>query len=364
MKPLVCPITSRPILGHFQCNPNPGSFYDRSISRLSAFVLFVCSTPGFASVTVVNPHNGDKLVSPFWLSATASPCSSQPVTAMGYSFDNSSNTTIVTSTIVNASVSTTIGTHTLHVKSWGNLGASCVTDIDITVVAPPTASVPSYAIVVNNIQDLKTWHVVNDTGTGSGTSTGTMSIVSSPSLSGVAREFVTSYSNSGGERYDVSFGTDPSAKNFLYDTWVYLTRPSSDIANLEFDMNQVIWNGDTVIYGFQCDGYTNTWDYTANEGSPANFSDQWLHSRAYCNPREWTTNTWHHVQITYSRDSNGNVTYKSVWLDGVEEDIDATVPSAFALGWGSVLLTNFQVDGLGGYGSATVYLDELTVYRW
>lgn len=42
----------------------------------------------------------------------------------------------------------------------------------------------------------------------------------------------------------------------------------------------------------------------------------------------------------------------------------ATVPGEFSLGWGSVLSTNFQVDGLGGYGSVTACLDKLTVYRW
>jgi hypothetical protein len=30
----------------------------------------------------------------------------------------------------------------------------------------------------------------------------------------------------------------------------------------------------------------------------------------------------------------GNVTYQSVWLDGVEKEINQTVPSAFALNWG------------------------------
>ena len=65
-----------------------------------------------------------------------------------------------------------------------------------------------------------------------------------------------------------------------------------------------------------------------------------------------------------SRDSAGNVTYKNVSLDGLLQQINETVPSAFALGWAQVLLTNFQIDGLGGYGSATVYLDQLTVTRW
>jgi hypothetical protein len=92
--------------------------------------------------------------------------------------------------------------------------------------------------------------------------------------------------------------------------------------------------------------------------------DRWAHSKAYCNPRGWSKNTWHHVQISYSRDQWGTVTYHSVWLDGLEEPINAKAYSAFALGWAPTLLTNFQVDGLGSGGSPTVYLDNLTVYRW
>lgn len=65
-----------------------------------------------------------------------------------------------------------------------------------------------------------------------------------------------------------------------------------------------------------------------------------------------------------ARDSEGNVTYKSIWLDGVQQDLNASVHSSFSLGWGSVLLTNFQVDGLGGYGTVSAYLDNLTIYRW
>jgi len=130
------------------------------------------------------------------------------------------------------------------------------------------------------------------------------------------------------------------------------------------DMNQVIWNGQTIIYGFQCDGYTNTWDFTKNAGSPKYPVDQWVHSSVPCNPRNWSTGVWHHIQIAYSRDSYGNVTYKYVTFDGAQKWINETVPSAFALGWGSTLLTNFQIDGLGGYGSATVYVDNLTVSRW
>jgi hypothetical protein len=54
-----------------------------------------------------------------------------------------------------------------------------------------------------------------------------------------------------------------------------------------------------------------------------------------------------------------------VWLDGVESPINVKVNSDFALGWGAgLLVTNFQVDGVGASGSSTLHLDDLTIYRW
>jgi hypothetical protein len=58
------------------------------------------------------------------------------------------------------------------------------------------------------------------------------------------------------------------------------------------------------------------------------------------------------------------VTYSSVVLDGVEQQINATVNSAFALGWAPTLLTNFQIDGSVVQGSSAVYIDQLTISRW
>jgi hypothetical protein len=187
-------------------------------------------------------------------------------------------------------------------------------------------------------------------------------------LSGQSREFLTNFNNYGGERYYTSFGQDETSENFLYDTWVYVSSATTKggLANLEFDMNQVTANGQTVIYGFQCDGWNGVWDYTENSGSsPTNFIDHWVQSTQACNPANWSTNTWHHLQVTYSRNTSGSVTYQSVWFDGVEQDINKTVPSSFALGWSSTLLTNFQADGkTASSGIIEAYLDELTISRW
>jgi hypothetical protein len=342
-----------------------------TVKNLTSLFLLLATLaiPAAAAVTVAAPANGAVVASPFNLSANASTCSSQTIAAMGYSLDNSSDTTIVDSSSVDAEVQAAVGSHTVHVKAWGNKGSVCVTDVvvsvqPVTTVLTSAPVIPSAAVSVSDIQTLESWHAIVDN-SGSGSATGSTSLDNSPSMSGTARVFNTAYSNYGDERYSASFGDDTISTNFLYDAWIYITSPSSGIANVEMDMNQVMANGQTVIFGFQCDGWSGTWDYTANSGSPQDPKDAWLHSTSSCNPREWKANSWHHIVVSYSRDSAGNVTYKSVWFDGAESVINATAPSAFALGWAPTLLTNFQVDGATATsGSSTVYLDELTVYRW
>ncbi len=341
-----------------------GSAGASCVSDVAIDVVSSTTSTTTSTVTISSPSNGASVNSPFALTSSAATCSSQAVTSMGYSLDNGS-TTIVSGTSINTQAYAASGQHTLHVNAWNGAGTVCTSSeaIDVLSASSPTTSiVPSNAIAVSSIQALGNWSMQSDPGT-NGSANGTMLMVSAPSLSGNARQFNTSFTNSGGERYHITFGDDTGAANFFYDGWVYLTSSASNVANIEMDMNQVMSNGQTAIYGFQCDGYSGTWDYTENAGTPTEPSDSWMHSSQACNPRTWTQNTWHHIQVSYSRDSVGNVSYHSVWFDGVEYQIDATVPSAFALGWAPILLTNFQIDGLGS-GSDTVYLDNLTISRW
>jgi hypothetical protein len=343
-----------------------------NISRTLSVACSLVATmaiPAFAGVTVNSPSNNATVSTPFNLSASASTCSSQNVDTMGYSFDSSSNTTVVDSQSIDASIASATGTHTLHVKAWGNKGASCVTDVVIDVQSGATTStgdsvIPSDAVNVSSIQALSGWAAAHDTG-GPGSSSGSSSIVSSPSLYGSTRRFLTQFSSAGDERYSVSFSDDVNSENYFYDTWVYLTSSASKIANLEFDVNPVMANGQTVLIGVQCDGYSGNWAYTVNKGSASSPKPGWVgKSGTTCNPRNWSQNTWHHVQAYYSRDSSGNITYHSVWLDGAQSNLNVTVFGAASLGWGPVINTQFQVDGLGSSGSPTVYLDSLTISRW
>ena len=323
-------------------------------------LLAASAAPAFAGITIASPVNSETVSSPFTLSADASKCSSQSVTSMGYSLDGSANPITVEGNSLDVSVAAPAGPHTLRVVASGAKGATCVSNVAIIVLAIP--NIPLDAISVSSLQTLGNWQAADDAGA-TGTAHGTMSLVTSPSYGGEALEFVTRFTNGGGERYFAVFGDDTTVSNFVWDGWVYLTK-STGIANIEMDMNQVMDNGQTVIYGVQCDGYSRTWDYATNAGTPENPVDEWIHSAAPCNVANWAIRKWHHVQIAYARDASGNVTYQSVWLDGVQSNLNATVPSSFALGGAPVLLTNFQVDGLGSSGSSTVYLDDLTVYRW
>jgi hypothetical protein len=318
-------------------------------------------------ISVSSPGNGATVSSPFKVAATAGSCSGQPVSAMAYSFDSGANAGKISGTSLDTSASASSGAHTLHVKSWGDKGAGCDVNVAVTVSGSSSGSgpnIPSNAVRVSSIQTLGSWKEVFDGGT-SGHASGGMLLVGSPAISGNSRRFVTGYTSGGGERYYVSFGDNTGAQNFVYDAWVYLTSSAGNVANLELDLNQVMPNGQTVIYGFQCDGYNGVWDFTKNAGSSASsYKDTWGHSSAPCNVRNWGRDAWHHIQISYSRNTSGWVTYHTVWLDGKAEGINKTVYSAFALGWAPSNVTNFQVDGLGSSGSNTLYLDKLTVYRW
>ena len=345
-------------------------------------LLALCSVSAWAQVNVSYPVNGAVVPSQFSLYATANSCSGQPVAAMGYSLDSfSDNTYVFNSWIYQSPVNapSPAGAHVLHVKAWGNWGAVCDTDVYLTVsgsgsaaaasspVVPSGGSgpwVPSNAAVVSSIQTLGDWVSFHDSGT-YGSSAGAMGLTGSPSLSGNALQLYTTYTYYGGQRYYASFGDDTNARNFAYDGWIYLTDSSASIANIEMDMDQVMPNGLTVIFGVQCDGWTNTWDFSENAGTPTAPYDYWVTSGAPCNVRTWAQNTWHHVQFSYMRDEYGNVTYGSVWLDGNQQQINFTVPSAYALGWAPTLLTNFQVDSVvPGWSSSSVFLDNLTISRW
>jgi hypothetical protein len=344
-----------------------------SLTRLG-LILALAAVPALAQISINSPANDEHVNSPFKLDASASVCSSLSVTAIGYSMDNSSQTTHWNDQSISTSVDASGGWHTIHVKAWNGKGEVCVSEISVDVVTGGTGSsgsgggglsvVPSNATRVSAIQTLSGWEKVHDGGT-PGSSSGTMSIASSPSVGGASRLFANELQGYGGERYWTHFSDDNTAENFLYDGWVYIHNSASGFKNLEFDLVQTMANGQTAMMAFQCDGWNHTWDYGINAGSASASKASWRHASAYCNPQAWAVNQWHHVQIYMSRNTSGDITYHAVWLDGNKQGIGTTAFGAFDLGWAPAIITQFQVDGSSsGTSYANVYLDDLTVYRW
>ena len=157
--------------------------------------------------------------------------------------------------------------------------------------------VPSDAVKVGAIQAMANWITIHDGGT-SGSSSGTTSLVNSPSLTGTARFFANQINDFGGQRYSVQFDDNATSENFFYDAWVYIAGSAAGFSNLEFDLDQTMSSGETVLMGFQCDSWIQRWDYAVNGGSPTSPNDTWLHSYAPCNVQSWGANQWHHVQIS------------------------------------------------------------------
>lgn len=324
------------------------------------FNITVLAAP-VSDITVVKPGNGATLTSPFTLTASTRTCASKPAVSMGYSIDSA--TAVIEPTSFTASVSALLGAHVLHVKCWGQ-GVGDQKLLNINVVQPPKGpQIPSYAIIQQQIDLLPNWRIKHDPAT-PGTASGSMTVVSDPTLTGQSVKYYTAFTNAGGILYSNTYGNDTDSTNFVYDVHVWLAA-GSVLSNLELDNNQVTRNGHTIIYGFQCSGYSGFWEYTENAGTVDQTSAHWLKSTAPCNPANWTRNTWHHIQISLSRDDLGNVTYHSVWFDGQEQPINKTVMSDFSLGWAlGALVSNFQVDGLGTSGSSTIYVDNLKISRW
>jgi Bacterial Ig-like domain (group 2) len=315
-------------------------------------------------ITVISPVNGPTVILPAWVRAHNAGCDGLEPISFGYTIDNNSALVLgVTGYDINTTDQTMrAGTHTIHFKSWNVKGMCPVVDATFTGAEAAEHTIPTNAIATRNLVGASNWEWNHDPGTPGESRGSSLYPVTSQALDGAARELYFTYSNNGGEIYHLSFARDTTATHFVYDTYIYLVNPSQ-IQNIEMDMNQVMSDGRTVIFGTQCATGSGTFEFT----KIVNGGTHWYPSNIPCHPKAWTANTWHHVQIASHRDSDGVVTYDWVNLNGTYTDFkNASGSSAENLGWPSGdLLLNFQLDGAGaGDEPITAYVDKLTIYRW
>lgn len=221
------------------------------------------------------------------------------------------------------------------------------------------SSVPWNATASADLDTASNWAWEHDHGT-PGWSSGSTVFPANLSYS-ETRELYMTYSDFGGERWHLSWGRDGSATHFALDTYVYVTDPGQ-LANLELDINQVLSNGETILFATQCSSYSHSWEWTyQSSGHP-----HWHSSNIYCNPKAWAANTWHHIQIGMHR-SGSTVVHDWVNFDGGHSTFSgASGDAGLWLGWGANNLSaNVQMDGAySGNGSVKAYIHKMTIFRW
>ena len=385
-----------------------------ALSVLAVLAGAVFAQAAFASnITIASPLSGTTTNSPIWVKAHNVGCNGLTPTAFGFSIDNSTITTMGATAndldFHNVSVST--GKHLVHFKAWVHGGICPVVDQSVNVVTATgtggsgtgtsgtggsgtgtsgtgssgsdssgsgsgtgsgsgsgssgsggvSSSIPSYAAASADLDAASNWQGEHDSGT-PGSSRGSTVFPATTPLYDDAREFYMSYSSRGGERWHNSFRNDSTSTHFVLDTYVYVVNPDQ-LANLELDLNQVMSNGQTVIFGTQCSSYSGTWEWTYY----ANGGFHWHASNVPCKTTDWTPNTWHHIQVGFHRDNSGYVTHDWVEFDGVHSAFTgAGGSSARSLGWakGSQIM-NIQMDGFSkSGGTITAYFHKTTFYEW
>jgi hypothetical protein len=389
----------------------------------------ICPPALASNITVGSPAKGVRLTSPLWIRAHNIGCEGVPPTVFGYSIDDSRTfirgesayDIDITGQYLSA------GVHTVHFKAWtarglcpvvstrfvvagpyvsssssssvtssspaiaavssstqalsesrGDFGAvlslplsggtvsnehTAPVSAEISPAGSPTTSpaygLPANAVSSGDLDSMDGWAQIHDGGT-PGTSRGSTVYPATTPANDNAREFYMTYTKHGGERWDITPVSDENATHFVLDTYVYLPDPSQ-VMNLELDINQVTSNGETVILATQCAGNDGTWEAGYARGK----KNDWWEAHIKCDPRTWTANTWHHIQIGLHH-SGDTVTHDWVILDGVYHPWGYTHEIGRFSGWqpGSINV-QYQIEGNNKTsGSITTYLHKLTVYRW
>ena len=247
----------------------------------------------------------------------------------------------------------------------GTVTGATITEVVPAAVPPPIPASGFYLLpsgvtpTVVQLDALTTWAGEWHNAT-SGTATGTTTYP--VTIDGrQARSFPSTYTKNGGLRYHVQYAIDTKATHFIYAGDLWIDDPTQ-IAQMELDNNQVDTAQKVYIYGVQCNKNSGKWDITKQDTTC-----HWIPSTAKGDPTQWPAKRWLHFEIMSHRDNAGNITYDAVYLDGVTQLINQSLPSARKIlpVWGvGHLLVNLQLGGANASGSIQAYGSGLKVARW
>jgi len=319
-----------------------------------------------SGVSVVSPANGSTVSSPAAYVATATTACAKGVAATGIYVDDQL-TYVAQGSSVNTQLTLPGGSHKTVVQDWDNCGGSATAIVNVNVAGT----------TLSNLQALGGWNQWGElapvynicTSSCPGITWSMYQHVSSPSLSGNATQFnmggTTPYSDVLWSNPLIGDGTTeglpdkahtllPSIHNMTVDTDIYVTNLAIT-QDLEFDIN-LYMNGIGMEWGTECnhlaDGVWDIWN---------NVNAAWVPTTIPCS---LNNAAWNHVTLQVQRESNNDLLYQSITVNGVTHTINQTVaPFPVPSGWWGMTV-NYQMDGNYNQSPNTTYLDKTSVTYW
>jgi hypothetical protein len=319
-----------------------------------------------SGVSVSSPTNGITVGSPVAYVATASTSCARGVAAIGV-YVNDQLAYVTSGSSVNTQLAIGAGNQKTVVQAWDNCGGASTAPVNITVTGT----------TLSNIQANSGWNQWGElapaydicTSACSGVAWSMNQHVSSVSLDGNSTQFniggTTPYSDvlwsnpvlgQGNTQNltDASHTLLPTLHNFTLDTYVYVTN-FAVTQDLEFDINMYM-NGVGLEWGTQCnhlaDGDWDIWN---------NVDAAWMSTGVPCS---LNNAAWNRVTIQAQRQSNNDLLYQTITVNGVTYNINRTVaPFSVPGGWWGMTV-NYQMDGNYQQTANTTYLDKTSFTYW
>lgn len=319
-----------------------------------------------AGVAVASPANGSTVSSPASYVATATTACAKGVASMGV-YVNNQLAYVTPGAKLNTQLAMSAGSQKTTVQSWDYCGGASAQPVNVTVGGT----------TLSNLQASGGWNQWGElppvygicSAPCSGLSWSMNQHNSSVSLSGNSTQFniggTTPYSDvlwsnpimgqgSTQGLPDTGHTLIPTLHHFTYDAYVYVTNLSVT-QDLEFDINMYI-NGVGMEWGTQCnhlaDGDWDIWN---------NVEARWVSTGVPCN---LNNAAWNHIVVQVQRQSNNDLLYQTITVNGVTYNINQTVaPFAVPAGWWGMTV-NYQMDGNYKQSPNTTYLDKFNFTYW
>lgn len=320
-----------------------------------------------AGVNVISPANNSTVSAVAPYAATASTSCPSGVAAMGI-YVNGSLAYTQQGAALNTKLPLNSGTQQTVVQAWDYCGGTSNAAVTVTVASGTKLSSLQSAGGWNQWGEFApAYNICN--APCSGVNWSMYQHVQSNSLSGNATQFnmggSTPYSDVLWSNKLIGQGTTlnmpdtnrtilPAVHHLTYDTDVYVGNLSVT-QDLEFDVN-IFMNGVGMEWGTECNHLNGgVWDIWNNVNA------QWVHTNVPCT---LNNQAWNHVSFQVQRESNNDLTYQTITVNGVTHTINQTVaPFPVPSSWYGMTV-NYQMDGNYRQSAYMTMLDNLSVTYW